>query len=186
MQLFFVTLLDADLADIVRAAVIGSQIGCLELLEILVVDASYIADQMCSLVFVGILTEQARLDFHTGKAKALGGEAGNFNFTQATAYRVAVGGMRFGEQFLEALAILGLNIYQGSQFIDCGFEIAHLGGRDFQRVAGIILCQNHAVAILNQAAIGYDGYNRNAVVVGQGGKIVLFDQLQMYQAGNQQ
>jgi hypothetical protein len=69
---------------------------------------------------------------------------------------------------LEALAVLRLDLDQLGQLVDHRVEAGlQLGRRDLERVGRIVARQDHAVAVDDQAAVGHDRHDRDAVVLGQ-------------------
>ena len=77
MQLGLVGLLDAELADVGRAAV-GDRVERLQLLD---VDAPDVAERVCEGRAVGVVAVEARLDVDAGEAVAVDREPGQFVLT---------------------------------------------------------------------------------------------------------
>ena len=133
-----------------------------------------------------ILAEQARLDLDAREAVAVGGEARHLLVRQARADRQALGVAHFRIELAEAAAILGLHLDHLAQFLDRALHVAHLGGKDLQRVGRIVARQHHAVAVQDQAAVGRDRHDRDAVVLRLGGVGVVLHHLQLDEAREQQ
>ena len=83
VQVFFIALLDAGLADVVGTEIIGSRLILFQLIDVLLVDAADIADKVRGHIGKGIFPEQSRLDLHAGKTKLLRGNARHFFVAQA-------------------------------------------------------------------------------------------------------
>src|SRR6185312_14227433 len=79
MQLSLVALFDADFSHLLGTAVIGEFAVSLQSFQILVIDASYVTHHVRGEAAFGILAERPRLDFHSRKAIAVDGEAGDLH-----------------------------------------------------------------------------------------------------------
>ena len=187
VQLRLVTFLDAFLADIAGAAIVGGVVGVLDLRRFALADAADVADHMRGHRAQRILAEQARLDVDAGKAEALRGEPGDLVVRQPGADRQAFEVLGLLQLAPEAPFVPGLDIDDTLQRIDHLVEVAaNLGRRDFQRIGREIARQDDAVAVHDQAAVGDYRHDRNAVVLGLGGVMVVLVSLQPDEARDQQ
>ena len=155
------------------------------MIDIVLVDAADIADQVRCHIGKRILAEQARLDLHAGKTEQLRRHACDFVVVQLAAYRHGLQRLPFSQQFLETLDVLGRNVDQPGQLGYQRIHVRHLVRRDLQRVAGIILRHDHAVAVHDQAAIRHDGNDVNAVIFAQRMEVVVADDLQVEETQQQ-
>ena len=73
----------------------------------------------------------------------------------------------FLQQLAEALAVLGRDLDHRGQLVDQRLQVAGFGGRDLERIGGVVVRQHGAVAIQDQPAVGDDGDDGDAVVLGQ-------------------
>ena len=158
MQLEFVVLLQPRLAEMLGAAIVRVLFCFLDLFQVAIVDAAYVAEHVRGKGPARVLTEQARLDVDAGEAVAVGDEFGHLLVRQAGADRQRLEIAAFFEQLLEALSVLGLDVDDAGQAVDQLVQVATLGGRDFQRVGGVVARQHKSVAIKDQAPVGHDGH----------------------------
>ena len=89
VQLALVRQLDADLAHVVGALVVGGLVPFRDALDVVVVDAADVADDVRGDLAVRVLAEQPRLDFHAGEAVAVDGEARHLLVREPRAQRQA-------------------------------------------------------------------------------------------------
>ena len=87
VQFFFVALLDANFADMLRAFVVRRDPGSVEFLKIVFADPANVADHVRAQLAERILAKQPRLDVHAGEAPAVGGKARDLFVGQAGADR---------------------------------------------------------------------------------------------------
>ncbi len=189
MQFTFVTFFQPFFADVFRALVIYGIILGFDYLRVLGIDATDITNHMRSHGTERILAKQAGLNFHPGKAKALGRKARHFFVAQARANRRALEIFRFFQQLLETLAILALDfdhVGQTVYYAIQGKTGSNLGRCDFERVGGEVARQYDAVAIQNQAAIGHQRHHQNTVVFRLRGIIAMLVNLQPDKARQQE
>jgi hypothetical protein len=189
VQLAFVFLLDAELADHLGAAVVGEVLlgPLFHHGEFGPVDAPDVADQMTGEFAVWIVAKQPGLDLDTGKAIALGREARHFGVAEFGADRQGLETARIFEQALETTPVTRLDFDHLGELIDRRFErVGELRACDFERVGRIVVGQHDAVSVDDQAAIGHDRHHRDAVVLGPGGEVFVYHHLQVDQSGSQQ
>ena len=118
VQLALVGKLDADLADVVGALVVGGLLPPGDALEVAVGDAPDVADHVRRDLAVRILAEQARLDVDAGEAIAVDGEARDLLVGQPRAQRQALEVLRLVEELAEALAVARLDVDDRRQLVD--------------------------------------------------------------------
>ena len=186
MQLRFVTLLDAQFADVVGATVIARIFGFFDLGFFGRVDAPDVANHMAGQLAVGIVAKQPRLDFHTGKAVALRGKSRHLFVGQAVANGHRLKALGFIHLFFKAASVARLNLYHRAQLLNHIFQRLHdFGGRDLQGVGRVVGRQNDAVAIHDDATVRDDGHDGRAVVFGFFVELVVANHLQIKQAQSQ-
>ena len=115
----------------------------------------------------------------------MGGKAGNFLVGKAGADRQAFEGLALFEQLAETASVLGQDLDQRTELLDRGIEILDFRRGDFEGEGRIIARQDGAVTINNDAAIGRNRHQRNAVVLGAGNVILVPDDLQPGKTGEQ-
>ncbi len=186
VQFALVTLLDAEFADVVGAAVIGLVLGFLEILFFGTVDAADIADQVAADLAERVVAEQTSLDLDRRKAEPLRGETCHLLVTELGADRQRLETLAFVDQSLETFAVARLDLDQFSQRVDRRVEIDCLRRRDLQRERRIVVGQHDPVAIDDQTAVRNDRHHRDAVVVGTGRQFLVFINLQKDQSRSQQ
>ena len=185
MQVFFVTLFEADLAEVFGAAVIGVVAFFFELVEFALVDAADVADDVRKEFALRILTEQARIDVDAGKAVAVGGETRDLFVGEAVADRQALEAFAFFEKFFETTAVARRDFHHRRERVDQRVDVLDLARRDFQRVGGVVVREHDAVAIDDDAAVGHDGCDRDAVGFGQRAVVLVLHHLQPEEAQEQ-
>ena len=185
VQLALVGALHAAPADVVGAAVVRVDAFLLELGLVVLVDAAHVADDVRADVAERVLAEQARLDLDALVAEAVGGELGDVFVAEARADRQALGVARLHHQPLEAGAVARRNLDQLGELVDGRLHAFHPAREDLEGVARIIARHHHAVAIGDQAAIGRDRHDRDAVVLGLGAVMLVLDHLQEEKARQQ-
>ena len=201
VQLGFVALLDADLADVFRAAVVIRILArvirharlavgiahVVDAVQVALGDTADVADHVRRRFAQRVLAEQPRMHVHARKAEALRRKARDFLVRQLTADRQALEAARIFHQALEATAVARLDIDHLGKLVDRVIErVLQLGRRDLQRVRRIVARQHHAVAVHDDAAVGLDGRDRNAVVFRLGRVLLVLDLLQPEEARQQQ
>ena len=113
-------------------------------------------------------------------------EARHLVIGQAGADRHALEALRLLQHLAKALAVPGLDLDHRRQRIDGRVQVGNPGRCDLERVGGIVTRQNHAVAIEDQSAIGWDRHDRDAILLGLGGKLGVTHDLQIDQPGEEQ
>ena len=181
VQFGLVALLDAELADVVGAAVVGGVLRIVDGGLLALVDAADVADQVARRVAERIVAEQPRLHLDAREAEALRGEAGDLLLGQLGADRQRVEALAFLQQPPEAPAVARLHVDQLRQRVDGGVEVDRFRRRDLQRVGRIVVGQHDAVAVDDQPAVGDDRHHRDAVVLGLRRQLVVLHHLQMPQ-----
>ena len=186
VQLLFVTLLHAELANVVCASVIAFFVFVLDAGFFLGIDAAYVTHHMAGQIAKGVVAKQPGLDVHARKAKTLRGKAGHLLVAELGAYGQRLKALEFLAQALEAAPVARVDLHHLAQAVYGGFQVGHLGGRDLQRVSRIIGGQHHAVAVGDEASVGHHGHDGRAVVLGLLVKVRVPDDLQVDQARQQQ
>ena len=178
VQLVLVARLDAGAADEVGAAVVGVGSFLLEARLVVLVDAAHVADGVRGDVAVRVLAEQARLDLHALVAEAVHREARHLLVGEPGADRHAFGIARLDHHLLEAGAVARRDLDQLGQLVDGALDAPHPAREDLERVARVVARDDDAVAVDDQAAVGRDRHDRDAVVLGLRGVDVVLDHLQ--------
>ena len=134
VELVLITLLHAELAYVLRAAVIGRVIPLLNRLFFGLVDAPDVADHMAGQFTVGIAAKQARLDFHAWEAEPLCRKAGHLRFGQAATDRQGLKTAGLFHQLFESAPVTRADIHQGGQGLYRLLQIGGFGGGYLQGV----------------------------------------------------
>ncbi|CAJ0798424.1 hypothetical protein LMG18090_03708 [Ralstonia mannitolilytica] len=201
VQLRLVALLDADLADVFGAAVVvrvlarvvrhaGLAVGIAHVVDALQValgDPADVADHVRGGLAQRVLAEQPRVHVHARKAEALRRETRDLLVGELAADRQAFKAAGVFHQPLEAAAVARLDVDHLRELVDRVVQrVLQLGRRDLERVGGIVARQHHAVAVHDDAAVGLDGRDGDAVVFGLGRVLLVLDLLQPEEAREQQ
>jgi hypothetical protein len=108
MQPGFIARLDAQLADVVGALVVGVQAGFGQAFLVFLADPADIADHVGKAGAEGILAELARVHFHARETVAVHREAGRFFLGEQVADGDALEVLALGQQFLKRLRSPGV------------------------------------------------------------------------------
>jgi hypothetical protein len=188
VQRLLVALLDAELADVVGALVVGlvflGPVFHRDLLAL--VDAPDVAEHVRGELALRVVAEQARLDLHARKAIALRREARHFFVAQARADRNGVEAARVFAQALEAAAVARRHLEHLGQAVDGFLDVVHLRGRDLQRVGRVVRGQHDAVAVEDEPPVGHHRHHRRAVALGLLGQVFVPRDLQVDEPRAQQ
>ncbi len=114
----FVAGLDAQLADVVGALVVGGHAGFGQALLVLLADAADVADHVGETGAEGILAELARLHLHPGEAVAVHREAGGLLLGEHVADGDALEVLALRQQLPEAFAVASLDDDDFGQPVD--------------------------------------------------------------------
>ena len=185
VQVVFVHRFQTGLAYVVGALVIGGFLFLFQPLLVALVDAADVAEHMAGHFLERIVAEQPRLDLHAGEAPGLGGDARGLFLAELGFQRDGFEVLAFDQQALELALVARGDVHQLAQLGLGGGQVGDLAGRQLQRVGGVVLRQHHAVAVQDQAAVGQDGHQRDAVVLRQRGKVFVLQHLQPDEAGEQ-
>ena len=185
VQLAFVGQLDADLADVVGALVVGGLLPLLDPLDVAVVDAADVADHVRGDFAERILAEQPCLDLDAREPVAVDGKARDLVVGEPGAQRQAFEIPRLLEQLLESLAVARLDVDDLRERVDGFVEVPDARGLDFERVGGVALRQDNAIAVGDHAAVGHDRHDRDAVGLGQRLVVAVLHHLQVDEAAEQ-
>ena len=110
VQFALIRYFDADFADVVGALVVRGIAPFLDALDVTVVDASDVADEVRCGFAERILPEQPRLDLDARKPIAIHGEACDFLVGKPCTQGQALEILRFLEQPLESFAVARLDV----------------------------------------------------------------------------
>ncbi len=186
VQSGLLALLDAELADMVGAAVVGRVVGILDALLLALVDAADVADGVAADVAQRVVAEEPGLDVHAREAVALRGEARDLLVRQARADRQRLEAARLLHEPLEPAPVAGVDLHDLGEFVDRVLQAIDLRGRDLQGVGRVVGGQHHAVAVLDEPPVGHDGNDRGAVALGLVGEVFVAHHLQHEQARHDQ
>ena len=159
------TLLNAQLADVIGAAVIALVFTFFDAFFFALVDAPDVTHHMAAQLAIRVAAKQTGLDVHTRKPETLGRKTRHFFVGQARADRQGLETLGVFAQLFKAPFVTWLNVDELTQRLDGRFNIEHLRGHDFERVGRVIGGQHHAIAVQDQATVGHDGNNRRAVAL---------------------
>ena len=166
MEFTFIALLYAELADVLRTAVIAFVVTLFNLLFFFLVDAPDVAHHMAGQMAEWVIAKQPGFDFNAWKSKLLGREFGHFFVGQSRANRQRVEVFRLFSHALETPFVAQRNVNDFRQAVDGGLQIFHARRRNFQGVSRVVVGQHHAIAIENGAAVGHSGKHSRSVVFG--------------------
>ena len=187
VELVLVARLDPGLADEVGAAVVRVDALLLEAFLVGLVDAPHVAEHVGGDVVVRVLPEEARLDLDGAVvAIAVGGELGDFLVRQTGADGKALGVARLGEELPEAGTIARGDLDQLRDLVNRALGAPHLAREDLERVARVVARHHDAGAVEDQAPVRRDRHDRDAVVLGPRGVVVVLDHLQEDEARREQ
>src|SRR6185369_5861739 len=182
VQLALVGKLDADLADVIRAFVVGGLVPVVDARDVAVVDPADVADDMRGDLAQRVLAEEARLDLDARETVAVDGKARDFVVGEPSPQRQAFEVLRLLEQLAKAPAVARLDLDDRRELVDRLVEILYPRRLDFERVRRIALREHYAVAICDHAAIGHDRHDRDAVGLGERLVIAVLEDLQIQEA----
>ena len=185
MQLALVGKLEPDLADVIRALVVRGFVPFVDALDVAVVDPADVADDVRRDLAERILTEQSRLDLHARKAVAVDGEARHLLVGQARAQGQALEVLRLFQQAAESLAVAQLDVDELRELVDRLVEVFYAGGRDLERVRRVALGEDDAIAVGNDAAVGNDRHDGDAIAFRERLVMLMLEQLQVDEAADE-
>jgi hypothetical protein len=186
VQLLLVGALDAELADVVGALVVGELAARVDALHVGVVDAADVADRVRRELPLRIGAEDARLDLEAREAEAVHREARDLLFGQPCPDRQALEVLAFFLQLAEAAAVAGRHVDHLRELVDGALDVAHAAGRHLERVRRVVGGEHLAVAVVDDPAVGDDGNHRDAVRLGQRVVVLALHDLQPREAAHQQ
>ncbi len=182
MQFGLVKALDTGLADMVRAAVIDR----VEAPELFFVDAPHVADRVGKVRPLRVVPDQLRNHFDARQAELVDGDQGDLLFAQLeqNGHRLEWPTPLFHALFEDDAVVRG-----ELQDLDNGVEHAGPLACTFtghaETETGPVVGDHNAIAVVDQPTAGRNRLNVNAVVFRKRGVIVVLDDLQVIQPGNQ-
>ena len=185
MQLLFVTLLNAQLANYFRTPVVGIVLAVFQRLLLALIDTADIAHHVPTDIFERVVAEKTGLDVHARKAPALRRKARYLFIRQPAAQGNRFKALGVLHETLEFAAVTRCDLYQLAQSFDGFFQILDLRACDLQRIGRVVGGQHHAIAVQNFSAIGHNRHHRSAVAFGTLCKRVMAHHLQDRQAKQQ-
>ena len=185
VQVLLVGALDAELADVVGALVVGRGALRLDAVHVGLVDAPDVAHRVRGDVAVGVRAEEPRLDLEAREAVAIHGEFRDLLLGEARADGQALEVLAFLLQPLEAPAVARAHLDHLGKLVDRRLDVAHLVRRDLERVGGIVGGEHLAVAVEDEAAVGHHRHHRDAIRLGERVVVLALDHLQPDEAGDQ-
>ena len=185
MQLAFVALFGAELADVFGAPVVGLLfIGpFFNGLFFALVDSADVADHVAGDFAIGVAAQQPCTHIHARKAVALHRETGHFFVGQPGADRQRVEAAGLFTQLAETPFVPRLDVHQLAPGFDGG---VHLGRGDLQRVGRVVGRQHTAMAVQDLAPVGHHRQHGGAVAFGLREQVVMPHDLQVDHARGQQ
>ena len=185
MQLALVGQLEPDLTDVIRTLVVGCFVPFVDAFDVPIVDPADVTDDVRCDLAEGILAKQSRLDLDARKAITVDGEAGHFLVGKARAQGEAFEVFRLLQEAAESLAIALLDVDELPELVDRLVEVLYPGGRYFERVRGVALGEDDAVAVRNDAAVGNDWHDGDAIAFGERLIMLMLEQLQIDEAADE-
>ena len=182
VQLAFVEVFDTGLADRLGAAVLGTVEG----LGFFFVDAPDITDRMGEVLGQGVFADELRLDVQPGQAELVDRDQRDLLFGQA--HHQGHGLERFAAP-AQVLVELPTVVFAQAQDLRQGIEylgrVAGAFAGHGQVEAGLVVGQHHAIAVVDQPALGGDGQHVYAVVFRYCTLLVVLQDLQHIQPADQ-
>ncbi|MNS56656.1 hypothetical protein D3C72_895210 [compost metagenome] len=183
VQLAFVEVLDAGLADRLGAPVFGAVEG----LGLFLVDAPHIAHRVGEMLGQRVLADELWFHLQAWQAELVHRHQGDLLFAQADHQ-----GHRLERLAATAQVLVELLAVVVGQAQHLGQGIEHLGrvaagplAGHGQVEAGLVVGQHHAVAVVDQPALGGDGQHVHTVVFRYGGLLVVLQHLQHIEPAHQ-
>jgi len=181
MEEGLVVSLDAGLADAPRSLVIGGvQLGQLGL-----VDLPHVADGVHRQRAVRVVAHQLGGDLHAGELVAARLHPGHFRLAEVKTQGHRLEGGIAPQTLAEAFQVLVGEADQTPQALKGVLQIGDLLGNDLQREGGDVLRQHPPLAVVDEAAGGRQGKDGDAVVLGEGGVVVVVEHLEIDHARHQ-
>ena len=187
VQLELVLLLQPGFSDVIRPLIVGRLFLGLDVVQILLVDAVDVADDVRRRRAERVVPEQPRLDIHPWKQITVRRETGHLFVAQARADRDALEGLALFKQFAETPPVLRLNVDVFADRVDGRVKtLLKLCRRDLERERRVVARQDKAIAILDHAPIRCDRHQRNPVVLRASNVVLVLDDLQEDKTPDQQ
>lgn len=182
MQLGLVEPLDPGLADRLGTAIFHR----VQDLGFLLVDAPDIADGMGEVRAHRIVPHELRLDLQPRQAVLVDRQYGDLLFGQFIEQGDRYEWMpRLLQRLVEQDPVFGGQVQQADHLVQLAFEVGGALTGNGQVETGTVVGQQHAVAVVDQAASRGDGQHVHTIVFGDGRVIVELDHLQEIQAPDQ-
>ena len=180
-QGFFVARLEAQLADVLHAAI--SRL--VDLVLFLFVDASDVTEEMHPEARERVVPPQARLEFHAAEIRPLDRQPRRFFLGEVRAQHEIFESRPFAQLFAEILEVRLIQAHDLAQLLEQCIHVVDLLGDDLQRVHRIILREDDTVAIEDQAARRLDRDRLDAVGLRQRFVVAMREHLQVGQTQDQ-
>src|SRR6185436_11317334 len=178
VQLLLVRALDAELADVVGALVVGRAAQALDALHVRVVDAADVADRVRGELALRIRAEHARLDLESGEAEAVHGETRDLLFGEPRLDRQALEVLALFLELAEAAPVARLHVDHRGELVDRAVDVGDPARRDLERVGRVVRREHLAVAVEDDAAVRDDGDHGDAVLLREGVVVLALHHLQ--------
>ena len=165
--------LDTRLADVGRPSIIG----LVDTIEIVLVDAADIADEMAAERSERVAPGQARNDVDSGESVPVDCEPGNLTIFQTQTERDLLEMALAGERDEERLFVLIANLDDLAQIRDQGVDVLDHLGHDLEAVGGQVLRQDLAAAIEDEPSRRRNRDDLHPIVFGQRSEVLKLDDL---------
>ena len=182
VQFIFIKAFDAGLANGLRAPVLGG----IQLFGFFFVDTPHITDRMGKVIALGVMAHELCLDIDTRQAELIHGQQGNLIFRQL---------VQQGRGIKRVARLLhGLGKYRTvfvRQVQDAHHQVQHFGGipgpfaGNGHIEAGLVIGQQHAIAVVDKTALRGDGQHVYPVVLGDRRVVVKLGDLQKIHTADQ-
>ncbi len=127
--------------------------------------------------------EEPRLDLEAREAESVHRELRHLLLGEPGADRQALEVLALLLQALEAAPVARGHLDHLRELVDGALDVAHLAGRDLERVGGIVGGEHLAVAVEDEAAVGNHGHHGDAVGLRERVVVLALDDLQPDEAG---
>ncbi|MNQ93426.1 hypothetical protein D3C85_1088920 [compost metagenome] len=186
VQVVLVYRFQPQLADVGGTAVVGGLLLGGEAVLLTRPDAADVAEHVAGQLLVRVVAVQSRLDLDAGEAPQVGRQPRRLDVVHLQPQRHRLEVLRFRQEFLEALQVARRDRHHLAQRLDGGVEVVDLVRGQLQGVGRVVARQLDAVAVDDQAAVGLHRHQRDAVVLGEGGEVLVLEHLQPDEARHQQ
>ena len=171
----FVGRLDTRLSDMGRSSIVG----LIDAVELALVDAADIPDEVDSELAMRVVAGQSRVDVDPGEAVSIDRESGDLVVVEPQAQRDLLETGLAGQDSQEFLFVRIGDFDDLAQLADQRVDVFHQLGNDLETVGRQVLRQNFTVAVEDEPPRRCNRDDLDAVVLRQSGEVPMLENLQM-------